>query len=140
MTRRLGAGEDVDSFCTRCKLNLSHVIIAMVGEQIVKVKCNTCGSIHRYRGMESVRREVSRTGKAAPKTRPDMTAKSQAVWETTMAEAKGEESSYDRERSYRVGDVIVHPLFGKGVVQRTSFSKCTVLFREGEKLLASANR
>ena len=49
--RRTGykAGDEVDSKCTKCKLILAHTIIAMVGDQIARVKCNTCGGEHAYR-------------------------------------------------------------------------------------------
>jgi hypothetical protein len=38
--RRVGG--EVDAFCSSCKLVLGHTILAMVGERIAKVRCNTC--------------------------------------------------------------------------------------------------
>ena len=43
-------GGEVDAFCTRCKMTLAHTILAMVGTKIARVKCNTCGGDHAYRG------------------------------------------------------------------------------------------
>ena len=32
----------VDGWCTKCKLELGHTIIALANNLPVKVKCNTC--------------------------------------------------------------------------------------------------
>src|SRR5262245_65118967 len=42
-------GGEVDAFCTRCKMTLAHTILAMVGQTIARVQCNTCGGQHAYR-------------------------------------------------------------------------------------------
>jgi hypothetical protein len=41
--------------------------------------------------------------------------------------------------TYRIGDIVLHAHFGKGVVLRLSTRKCTVLFQDKERLMASAN-
>lgn len=43
------AGALTLSMCTRCNDETNHVIVAMAGNQIVKVECKACGSIHKYR-------------------------------------------------------------------------------------------
>ena len=43
-------GGEVDAFCTRCKMDLAHTILAMVGTKPVRVRCNTCGGDHAFRG------------------------------------------------------------------------------------------
>src|SRR5512132_2916008 len=43
-------GGEVDSFCTKCEMTLAHTVIAMVEGRPVKVECNTCHGVHRYRG------------------------------------------------------------------------------------------
>ncbi|MGB8933052.1 MAG: hypothetical protein WCC48_17540, partial [Anaeromyxobacteraceae bacterium] len=42
-------GGEVDALCTKCELVLAHTVIAMVGEVPVKVECNTCHGVHRYK-------------------------------------------------------------------------------------------
>ena len=49
MSKKPSAGGLVATYCTKCKLDLGHTIMAMVGEKIVRVKCRTCGSEHNYR-------------------------------------------------------------------------------------------
>jgi hypothetical protein len=135
MTDRKITGGDIDSYCTRCKLDLEHIILAMVGGAVVKVQCKTCGSIHRLKGMPAVRPESSRKEGAAAKT----FASCRVLWEAGLREASGPELPYDMERSYRDGDVVVHSIFGKGVVQKTFFKKCTVLFKDKERMLVTSN-
>lgn len=49
MNRPLAVGRNCDAWCTRCKMDLAHTIVAMVGGTPVQVKCNTCDGIHKYR-------------------------------------------------------------------------------------------
>jgi len=46
MTR---VGGEVDALCGRCELVLAHTVHAVVSGRPVKVECNTCHSVHRYR-------------------------------------------------------------------------------------------
>jgi len=49
INRRLEAGRDIGAYCTRCKRDLTHTILAMGDEGLPeRVRCNTCGSEHRY--------------------------------------------------------------------------------------------
>ncbi len=48
-------GDAVASRCTRCDDVTGHVIVALVGDQIIKVECRACGSVHRYRPPEGVK-------------------------------------------------------------------------------------
>jgi len=45
--RRLG--DVVDDYCSRCRLIMNHGVMALDGETIVKVRCNTCMTEHPYR-------------------------------------------------------------------------------------------
>jgi hypothetical protein len=135
MTIRILTGGDVDSYCTKCRLNLEHIVMAMVGSTIVKVKCKTCGSIHKFKAMSAVRPKSTKKAGTAPKT----LVSNQALWEAAVDNAKGTELPYDMASSYAAGDFIVHSVFGKGVIQKTFFKKCSVLFRDRERLLATSN-
>ncbi len=53
-------GRDIDAWCTRCKLDLGHVITAMSGDTVVQVRCNTCGSVHRYKDPAAADRAATR--------------------------------------------------------------------------------
>lgn len=42
-------GDVIDDYCPRCKLLLNHAVASMVGENVVKVVCQTCHSEHPYK-------------------------------------------------------------------------------------------
>ena len=43
-----GHGDRIEARCTRCNDITGHVIVALVGGEIVKVECRACGSVHKY--------------------------------------------------------------------------------------------
>lgn len=133
MLDKYSAGDNVTAYCTKCKLGLDHAIVAMEGEAIAKVKCRTCGSTHKYKDPADVKRP------RAAKKKEDTLKAAETLWETCLASAKGKERTYDMGGKYRVGDVVLHNTFGKGVVRKIYMNKCDVLFRDKERLMASAN-
>ncbi len=130
---KLSAGENVAAYCTKCRLVLDHAIVAMDGETILKVKCRTCNSTHKFRSTADVK--TSR----ALKKKEDAEKTAEILWESCLAEAKGRECAYNMTGKFRVGDIIVHDLFGKGVVRKIYFNKVNVIFKDKERLMASAN-
>jgi hypothetical protein len=135
MTDRISTGGDIDAYCTKCKLNLEHFVLAVVAGAVVKVKCKTCGSIHRFKGTPAAKPKAPRKVSASSKP----LVSTQAQWEAAVDAAPRPELPYDMESSFRDGDLIVHNFFGKGVVLKTYFRKCSVLFRDKERLLATSN-
>ena len=133
MLEKLTAGENIASWCTKCKQGLDHAIVAMDGETIAKVKCKTCGSVHKFRDPAGAAK--SRTAKK----QEDAVKAAESLWESCLTTAKGKERSYDMGGKYRVGDVVLHNTFGKGVVRKLYINKCDVLFKDKERLMASAN-
>lgn len=49
----LKAGTEIDAYCTRCRMDLTHRIIALVGNKPVRVECRTCYGTHNYRAPKS---------------------------------------------------------------------------------------
>jgi len=133
MLEKLAAGDNIASYCTKCKHTLDHAIVAMDGETIAKVKCKTCGSAHKYRTEADLKKPRS------AKKLEDAVKSAEALWESCLSEAKGKELAYDMSGKYRVGDIVIHNTFGKGVVRKTYLNKCDVLFKDKERLMASAN-
>ena len=133
------AGGEVDAHCTKCKLELAHVIVAMVGPRIVRVQCKTCGSLHAFRGGPPTPRErrTSETASRHAATRPPPTP---SDYERNL---NGRDLS--RARTYRPAirfepqDVVSHPTFGLGVVTRVlPDNKIEVSFPAGGKILVHA--
>jgi hypothetical protein len=47
--RRVRIGDVIDDYCTRCRLIMNHGVAAMVGDDVRKVRCNTCMYEHVYK-------------------------------------------------------------------------------------------
>ncbi|MGZ6076199.1 MAG: hypothetical protein ACXWK4_00315 [Myxococcaceae bacterium] len=127
-THRVGG--EVDASCTRCKMELAHTILAMVGPKIVRVRCNTCGSDHVYRGTQS----RSRTAAARPRTAP--AERTVVGWDAQLA-ARDVSSApdYRPEEHYAVDQVVRHPTFGLGIVRAVRQDKMDVAFKTAERTL-----
>jgi len=135
MLEKHSAGDNISAYCMKCRLISEHVIVVMAtdGETIEKVKCRTCGSAHKYRPTAAVK-----SGKAIKK-KEDAIKSAELLWESCLAEARGKERIYEMSGRYRIGDVVLHNTFGKGVVRKIYLNKCDVLFKDKERLMASAN-
>lgn len=48
-TRRVRLGDVIDDYCSRCRLLMNHGVVSIVGDEVKKVRCNTCMSEHAYR-------------------------------------------------------------------------------------------
>lgn len=49
MERRVRLGDVIDDYCTRCRRLMNHGIVGMVGDDVAKVRCNTCQSEHAFK-------------------------------------------------------------------------------------------
>lgn len=138
-------GGEIDAFCGKCELNLAHTIIAMVGPKVIKVKCNTCGSDHQYRGQQPL---VKATSFAAPKKSSSSSSASGAKAKTPKSAAvtiswdeqfKGKDltkaKKYSPKETFKVDDVVDHPTFGLGLVRSVRGDKIEVGFKQEDKVL-----
>lgn len=133
MLEKYAIGETVISSCTKCKLDLDHAIVSMDGESITKVKCKSCGSTHKFRDPADANKSRS------TRKKEEVIKTTEMLWEACIAEANGKECAYDMAGKYRIGDIVLHATFGKGVVRKVYYNKCDVLFKDKERLMASAN-
>ena len=131
-------GGDCLAWCTKCKMELAHVIVSMVSARPAKVICKTCKSQHNFkRGPGSSPSFTAGRAKAARKPAERTYVRVADMWEKKMAENKeADVKAYTVQASFVKGDVISHPKFGMGLVEDVkSNGKMTVLFREDEKTL-----
>jgi hypothetical protein len=136
-------GGEIDAYCGKCELNLAHTIIAMVGPKVVRVKCNTCGSDHQYRGEQPLVKAVSF---AAPKKSSSVAsagkpkaAKAPVVVVSWDEQFKGKDltkaKKYSPRETFAVDDVVDHPTFGLGLVRAVRGDKIEVGFKQEDKVL-----
>ncbi len=129
-------GGEVDALCSRCELVLAHTVHAVVSGQPVKVECNTCHTVHRYRAPAG-RPAAGRV----PGTRAPRAARAPLVAFDELLAAKDASSAqpYAPGRTYAEGVVVDHPIFGRGFVSAVrDGGKIEVTFRSSVKVLVHA--
>jgi hypothetical protein len=134
MLEKTSAGQNIDSYCGKCKLSLEHTVMTMEGEVAGKVRCKNCGSLHKFKSpldAQKVRKPRAKKGGEE--------ATAEIIWAAGLAEAKGKERDYSMVSRYRVGDIVNHQTFGKGIVMKLYTNKCEMLFKDRERLMVSTN-
>ncbi|AMV71404.1 hypothetical protein JCM30471_32430 [Desulfuromonas carbonis] len=134
-------GDTVEARCTRCRTLTNHTIVALVETRIARVQCNTCGGTHNFHPPAEPAK--SRTKAVRTKAEPRVSAKGkgdQLAWQQACSEADPASAApYAMDRSYKVGTLVNHPLFGVGIVTLlTPPNKVEILFQAGRKLLRCA--
>lgn len=52
-------GDDIDDHCSTCKRTTDHSIVSMMGEEVLRTRCRTCNSEHKYRHNKSRSKEMT---------------------------------------------------------------------------------
>jgi hypothetical protein len=139
----LTAGSEIDSWCTRCRLDLGHRIVAMVAGRPKRVICLTCGSEHNYRAPQS-EKKPTKTRRAAGSAGVRVTQKAKAEaervseWEGRIAgQAHDAFIRYSMDKSFSLDQLVNHKKFGEGyVVEVLDDGKVSIMFRDGPRTLA----
>jgi len=133
---RTPVAKDVITMCTRCRMELNHVVISHNRDGVVeRVKCHTCGSEHKYRSSKR------KTPPKSPRSTPAGPRVKKKGYDTEYARlmevSRGKpHMPYNISGTYREQDVIGHPTFGIGIVLNVSNQKMDVAFEDGPRLLA----
>lgn len=136
----LSAGQEVDAWCTRCRMDLGHRVVAMVGSTPKRVVCMTCDSEHNYRAPkgDDVPKPVRRKAGVKPKATAKTSAR--ATWENQVRSGKPIRP-YSISATFVDGQLIDHKKFGLGhVVQLVSPDKIIVAFEGGERTLLHGSK
>ncbi len=130
----LSVGKEVVTSCSKCKLDLAHIIEVMADSVTpLRVKCKTCGSSHKYK-VKKIKAPKKSSG--ARKPRVSSEEKMLNLWTDLMAKSQGETQKYSIKNKFQIGDVIDHPKFGIGVVEKAIDSnKVEVIFKTSSKVL-----
>ena len=152
---KLRAGGEVLSYCTKCRRDLNHRIIAMVAGVPVKVECESCGSHHKYRRATEDRAPDKRANaktsdKQSTKSTTPRTAGARAAaeaaeemsreksWQDRIAgRSNSEFTKYSPKGNFDLDMLVTHFKFGDGFVVRViDAGKIEVMFRDGPRVLA----
>jgi hypothetical protein len=140
-------GGEIDAWCTKCRMDLNHRIVAMVGDVVKRVECLTCGGQHNYRKPASERDQPkASTPRAASGSRaasrvPATERSAKLSWEKAIAgQPPGAFKAYSVTATFSPGDLVRHKLFGDGVIARIiDPKKVEILFEEGPKTMAQGS-
>jgi hypothetical protein len=135
-------GADIEALCSKCG-DVWHVVVAKVGEDIVRVICKECGAQHRYRNPKlkgQPARRASSTSSSSSTPRPARTAAVVQRFDTPAVAADLSKAvrTYKASEKFAVGERVEHPTFGTGVVESAEPGKITVFFAVGRKMLVQA--
>lgn len=133
----LRAGQEVDAYCTKCKMDLTHRIVAVVGGKPVKVECRTCYTVHVYRAPKSAVRTVTeRSTTSAPKAPREPRRAVPEDHVAVVPPSTARVHSYRMTEKFMVDQWIVHKVFGNGIVVRdVPPDKIEVRFDSGVRTL-----
>lgn len=155
-TKKPRTGGEIDAWCTKCRLDLTHRIIAMVGDVVKKVECKTCMSHHLYRQPKS-EREKNAAARAAARSESKATSSTSRAssgerltaaqraerdqtlaWERAIAgQPSGAFKPYRTTLTFGEGELIHHSKFGDGVVAKViDRGKIEILFKDGPRTMA----
>ncbi len=158
-TKPIKPGTEVDSWCTKCRMDLLHRIIAVHNGRIMRVECRTCGGHHNYRRPKSAsaepRAQAARTTSssssmekprpgAAPSPRRTAAAEAErqreASWQkAVLGQPVTSFKAYRASQTFSLGDLIRHGKFGDGYIVRViDRQKVEVMFKDGPRMLAQA--
>ena len=132
---RTPVAQKVITRCTKCKLELTHVVVSHNAEGIVeRVKCDTCESEHKYRlAKEKTPKKKAKTARKSTRTKKvDYKEEYEKLAEKFTEK---EQVPYSMSGSFKEDDVIDHKTFGMGIVRSVSYEKMEVAFSGGPRIL-----
>lgn len=140
MSRAASVANETLAYCTSCKMDLNHVIVAMKGDRIAKVQCLTCKKEHVYRapkGASEPQAKAPSKAKKAAAEAEDTNHSIEVEWEKLMSAHKELPlKPYSTKGKFGLGDKLNHPTFGDGIVGKLIYpNKLEVIFRHDVKIL-----
>ena len=126
------------AYCTSCKMDLNHIIVALKGERIAKVQCLTCKKEHVYRAPKGATTPQAKSSKSKKsENQDDQNHSIEAEWEKLMSSHRDAAvKPYSIKGHFTLGDKLNHPTFGDGIVGKLIYpNKLEVIFRMDVKIL-----
>lgn len=134
-------GKDVESICGKCG-DVWHVVVAKMGEKIVKVQCKQCSGYHRYRAPErgqaaspSPRSRIAGTSSSAGKSSAAKATKAPKPppGPSVTVDPNKPSKVYKPHFTFSVGDAIDHATFGRGIVEALPNDERIQVWFSGER-------
>lgn len=139
-----GPGDDIDAWCGKCTMVLTHRIIAVVSGRVKKVECLTCHAVHAYKASPAEKvsgkapRSAASSSARASRGPVAKAAKAENEWKVFLSELPDDCSPrpYKPADNYVTNEYIDHLTFGIGrVLEITGAERMLVIFKDGRKTL-----
>ena len=131
LVKRIRVGDDVQSYCGRCKAERAHLVAAMKSDTVpAQVICRTCQTRHGYRsaaGAGTSPKRAKPAAKAGGRQPP-------APWVQGDPPAR----PYSTKETFAAGESVEHPRYGIGRVEDSRGKKIDVRFGDGVRTLIHA--
>lgn len=131
-------GKTTECRCPECQRFTTHKIISVTKKRISQIRCEICGTTHKFSKKKCARRDTPRRPRGRKKRAVEEgEVDSRQQWEAEI-EGKGELEpvEYRMGGKYTEETIISHPKFGVGIVKRVlTERKIEVLFEGGRKTL-----
>ena len=132
-TRKIRLGDDILTYCGRCKAERIHIVAALNPDGVpAEVICRTCQSKHRYRVPREER--PKRTGDRPARVR----ASSTRFGVPPEVISAGRMRPYSPREVFAEGEWIEYASFGHGQVTAVRAGKIDVRFESGARTLVHA--
>jgi len=126
-------GSDIEAYCTKCRMDLTHVVVAKYEDEVRRVQCNTCGGVHNYRPPKG---DADDDGPEPASGKKKSTTK-KINWEDLTAKKDlNAAKPYTFDMALKENEVIAHSTFGPGVVTEIiAPTKAEVVFQDQKRIL-----
>ena len=136
----IGVGKEILSNCSKCKLILAHIIVTMKSATDPdKVQCKTCKSTQSFKDPSAKKKKtsVARVIKSAKSSSGKKSTETVGeMWTKALNKSTIGQKDYTIKGSFQMGDVINHPTFGQGIVEKLiDDNKIEVLFQDDYRTL-----
>ena len=143
------AGDEVDAWCTKCRMDLGHRVVAAVGALPKRVECLTCNTQHNYRAPKGASSPVPK-GELAPAEKRRAAARTpgkprvtkaaselRADWEKhCLGQVDSKFTAYSVKERFALDQLVKHKKFGEGfVAELVDDAKVSIVFADGAKTL-----
>lgn len=143
------AGKEVDAWCTKCRMDLNHRVVAAVAGTPKRVECLTCHTQHNYRPPKGAKDPIPKGADVPNAKKASTTSKAPRATKTSKANARTSEwdkrvlgqlessfTVYTPRSTFKLDELVRHAKFGDGFVSEVNpDGKIAVIFRDGAKTL-----
>ena len=128
-------GQEIETMCTKCKVDMIHVITVLKASKIRKVMCKGCLTTHVYKDPKAAKAGPGRPKKVGTGT---VRRSRKYDWPTLVAEVEDSDiTDYDFSQPFAEQQAIRHKKFGVGVITKViDYGKIEVVFQDEKKVLA----